>query len=119
MYCGACVKACHLAAIKVERTDVHHTEIPDTPWASQWRDAIESLKTGVRKGVDRAVFRETETLKAQKFTGIEPPCTDEEALAAVQAKIDSLMPALKSAKVRKLWETDSPENAAADREKEN
>jgi 4Fe-4S ferredoxin len=113
MYCGACVKACHLAAIKVERTDVHHTEIPETPWASQWRDAIESLKTGVRKGVDHAVFRETETFKAQKFMGVEPPCTDEEALAAVQAKIDSLMPALKSAKVRKLWETDSPENAAA------
>ncbi|AAM06246.1 TPA: 4Fe-4S binding protein [Methanosarcina acetivorans] len=113
MYCGACVKACHLGAIKVERTDVHHTKIPDTPWASQWRDAIESLKTGVRKGVDRAVFRETETLKAQKFMGIEPPCTDEEALAAVQAKIDSLIPALKSAKVRKLWETDSPESTAA------
>ncbi len=108
MYCGACVKACHLDAIKVERTDVHHTEIPDTPWATQWRDAIESLKTGSRKGVDRAVFRETETLKAQKFMGIEPPCTDEEALAAVQAKIDSLIPVLKSAKVRKLWETDSP-----------
>jgi 4Fe-4S ferredoxin len=63
--------------------------------------------------VDRAIFRETETLKAQKFMGIEPPCMDEEALAAVQAKIDSLMPALKSAKVRKLWETDSPENAVA------
>ncbi|AKB29276.1 Polyferredoxin protein MvhB [Methanosarcina siciliae T4/M] len=112
MYCGACVKACHLGAIKVERTDVHHTEIPDTPWASQWKDAIESLKTGVRKGVDRAVFRETETLKAQKFMGIELPCTDEEALAAVQEKIDSLMPVLKSAKVRKLWETDSPESTA-------
>ena len=59
-YCGACVKACHLDAIKVERTDVHHTEIPETPWAAQWKDAIESLKTGVRKGVDRAVIRETE-----------------------------------------------------------
>ncbi len=112
-YCGACVKACHLAAIKVDRTDVHHTDIPDTPWAAQWRDAIESLKTGVRKGVDRAVFRETETFKGQKFMGIEPPGVNEEMLAAVQAKINALMPALKSAKVRKLWETDSPENAAA------
>lgn len=112
-YCGACVKACHLDAIKVERTDVHHTEIPETPWAAQWRDAIESLKTGVRSGVDRAVFRETETLKAQKFMGIEPPAVDEEMLAAVQAKLDALMPALRSAKVRKLWETDSPENAVA------
>jgi 4Fe-4S ferredoxin len=97
----------------VDRTDVHHTEIPDTPWAAQWRDAIESLKTGVRKGVDRAVFRETETLKGQKFMGIEPPELNEEMLACVQAKIDALMPALRNAKVRKLWETDSPENAAA------
>lgn len=112
-YCGACVKACHLDAIKVERTDVHHTEIPDTPWAAQWRDAIESLKTGVRKGVDRAVPRETETLKAQKFMGITPPGVDEEMLAAVQTKLEALMPALRSAKVRKLWETDSPKNAAA------
>ena len=45
--------------------------------------------------------------------GIEFPCIDEETLAAVQAKIDALMPALKSAKVRKLWETDSSENTAA------
>ena len=45
--------------------------------------------------------------------GIEPPSIDEEMLAAVQAKIDALMPALKSAKVRKLWETDAPKNAAA------
>jgi 4Fe-4S ferredoxin len=112
-YCGACVKACHLAAIKVDRTNVHHTDIPDTPWAAQWRDAIESLKTGVRKGVDRAVFRETEKFKGQKFMGIEPPSVNEEMRAAVQAKINALMPALKSAKVRKLWETDSPENAAA------
>ncbi|HHV24827.1 MAG: 4Fe-4S binding protein [Methanosarcina sp.] len=112
-YCGACVKACHLDAIKVERTDVYHTEISETPWAAQWRDAIESLKTGVRSGVDRAVFRETETLKAQKFMGIEPPAVDEEMLAAVQAKLEALMPALRSARVRKLWETDSPENAVA------
>src|SRR5690606_12870494 len=107
-YCGACVKACHLDAIKVERTEIHHTEIPDTPWAAQWRDAIEALKTGVRKGVDRAVPRETETLKAQKFMGIEPPGVDEELLAAVQAKLEALMPALRNAKIRKLWETDSP-----------
>lgn len=112
-YCGACVKACHLDAIKVERTDVHHTEIPDAPWATQWRDAIESLKTGVRKGVDRAVPRKTETLKAQKFMGITPPGVDEKMLAAVQARLEPLMPALRSAKVRKLWETDSPKNAAA------
>jgi 4Fe-4S ferredoxin len=111
-YCGACVKACHLDAIKLERTDIHHTEIPETPWASQWKDAIASLKTGVRKGVDRAVFRETESLKGQKFMGIEPPSINEQMLAAVQAKIDDLMPALKSAKVRKLWETDTPKNAA-------
>ncbi|AKB24937.1 Polyferredoxin protein MvhB [Methanosarcina sp. MTP4] len=109
-YCGACVQACHLQAIKVERTEVHHTEIPETPWAAQWRDAIDSLKTGVRSGVDKAVFRETETLKAQKFLGVEPPEVDEERLAAVQAKIDSLMPALKNAKVRKLWEKDTAEN---------
>lgn len=112
-YCGACVKACHLDAIKVERTEVNHTEILATPWAAQWKDAIESLKTGVRKGVDRAVPRETEALKAQKFMGIEPPSVNEEMLAAVQAKIDALMPALKSAKVRKIWETECPEKAAA------
>jgi 4Fe-4S ferredoxin len=112
-YCGACVKACHLNAINLERTDVHHTEIPETPWAGQWRDAIASLKTGVRKGVDRAVFRETEGFKTQKFLGIEPPGVNAEMLAAVQAKIDALMPALKSAKVRKLWETDTPKNTAA------
>ncbi len=109
-YCGACVQACHLQAIKVERTEVHHTEIPETPWAAQWRDAIDSLKTGVRSGVDKAVFRETETLKAQKFLGVEPPEVDQARLAAVQAKIDSLMPALKNAKVRKLWEKDTAEN---------
>ncbi len=112
-YCGACVKACHLAAIKVDRSDVHHTDIPDTPWATQWRDAIESLKTGVRKGVDRSVFRKIDILKGQKFMGIEYPSINEEILAAVQAKIDALIPALKSAKVRKLWETESPKNAAA------
>jgi 4Fe-4S ferredoxin len=112
-YCGACVKACHLAAIKLERTDVHHTEIPDAPWAAQWKDAIESLKTGVRNGVDRAVARKTEVLKAQKFLGVKPPDVDQLKLEAVQARLELLMPALKSAKVRKLWEKDSAENALA------
>jgi len=45
--------------------------------------------------------------------GIEFPCIDEETLAVVQAKIDSLMPVLKSARVRKLWETDSSEKTTA------
>ena len=45
--------------------------------------------------------------------GIEPPDVDEIMLAAVQAKLEALMPALRNAKVRKLWETDSPKNAAA------
>ncbi|MDI9394255.1 MAG: hypothetical protein QM426_02050 [Euryarchaeota archaeon] len=107
------MKACHLAAIKVERTDVHHSDIPETHLSTQWKDLIDSLKTSVMNGVDRAVFRKTENLKAQKFMGIEPPCTDEEALAAVQEKINALMPALRSVKIRKLWETGSPENTAA------
>jgi len=45
--------------------------------------------------------------------GIEPPGVDEELLAAVQAKLEALMPALRNAKIRKLWETDSPKNVAA------
>jgi len=106
-YCGACVKACHVEAIKVERTAVNHTEIPASPWASQWKDAFESLKTGVRSGVDRAVPRKTETLKAQKFTGIEFPEVDEAKLAAVEKRLEAVMPALKNARVRKLWEKDS------------
>lgn len=112
-YCGACVNACHVNAIKVERTAINHTEIPASPWASQWKDAIESLKTGVRSGVERAVDRKTETLKAQKFTGVEFPEVDEAQLAAVREKIESVMPALKSARVRKLWEKDSTEKTLA------
>ena len=51
-YCGACVNACPDDVMKVKRDKVHHSKIPDKPWASQWNDAIASILGEVRKRPD-------------------------------------------------------------------
>ena len=45
-YCGACVNACHVDVMRVDRTKVNHTHIPESPWANQWKEGIRSMLTG-------------------------------------------------------------------------
>ena len=52
IFCGACEKACPVSAIEVQRSDVRHTEIKETPWAEEWKEAISAIKTGERKRPD-------------------------------------------------------------------
>ncbi|MCK7515660.1 MAG: 4Fe-4S binding protein [Desulfobacterales bacterium] len=49
IFCGACEKACPVSAIEVQRSDVRHTEIKETPWAEEWKQAISAIKTGERQ----------------------------------------------------------------------
>jgi len=110
-YCGACEKACHVKAICVKRTAAKHTEIKDTPWAKEWKDAIICLTTSerIRPDVSR-------TLKVEKSERkVEPPVAIPEVngkLALVNVRISKLMPLLSSKQVRRAWEKKDAKVAA-------
>jgi 4Fe-4S ferredoxin len=46
IFCGACALACPVSAIEVKRTGVSTTEVKETPWAEEWKQAISSIITG-------------------------------------------------------------------------
>ena len=108
-YCGACANACHLDVVRVSRSKVNHTDIPDSPWASQWRDALESLLTAKRHYPDTSHALIVGEELPKEYVEFELPEMDESLKKVVREQIQKVMPSLKSVKIRKMWESEPPE----------
>ena len=111
-YCGACVNACPKDVMRVVRTDVNHTDIPDSPWASQWRDAIESMVTTVRKFPDISRAIEVEPEPAKEHVEIEMPVIDPSHLESARKRLERTKPLLNNIKFRKVVESEGPEKVS-------
>jgi len=110
--CGACELACPVSAIDVQRSGVHHTEVKDTPWAEEWKEAISAIKTGERKipDVSKTVYPpaiERGPLPAPEKIEIDP-----ELLKMVDEALSPLETVLKKPKVRQILEHELPVQAA-------
>ncbi len=111
-YCGACVNACPKDVMRVVRTQVNHTKIPDSPWASQWRDAIDAMVTSQRKfpNISRAIEAEPEP--AKEHVEVEVPEIDPAYLEAARKRLDKAKPLLLNAKFRKVIESEGQEKVS-------
>jgi 4Fe-4S ferredoxin len=107
IYCGACENACPENVMSVKRTQVHHTKIPDAPWAAQWEDAIESMITSKRKYPDASRTIEVEKEPPKEHEEIEFPEINESLLKAARERIKSTKPALKNINIRRKWEKET------------
>jgi len=101
IYCGACVNACPKDVMKISRSEVSHTDIPDSPWAGQWRDAVGSIKTGERHYPDISRTLETEKEPPRKHVEVEMPDIDPSYLEAAKKRLEKAGSLLSSAKYRK------------------
>lgn len=111
-YCGACEKACHVKAIGVKRTDAKHTNVMDSPWAEDWKNAILCLTTSERKRPD--VSHTLLVEKAEKKNGPKhiKPEVDLELRASVDERIKKLSSILDNKKARHTWEKKDAVTAA-------
>lgn len=112
-YCGACVNACHVDVMRVSRDKVNCTDIPDSPWASQWKDAVESMVTSKRNNPDLSRTLEVEKEPPREHVEVVVPKIDESLLSAARERIEKAMPAFKNVKIRRTWECKSAEEVRA------
>jgi len=105
IYCGACVNACPKDVMTVSRSEVAHTEIPDSPWADQWRDAIDSMITGKRKLPDTSRTLEVGKEAPREHVEVEFPEVDGSLLKLAKERIEKARPVLTSPKIRKMLES--------------
>lgn len=111
--CGACAKACPVEAIDVSRSKVSHTAIAETPWASEWKEAISSILTGERQRPDVSLAVSPPEIERPPLPMPERPKIDPELLKLVDEAISSLEPVLKKPKVRQIMEHETPVEASA------
>jgi len=104
IFCGACEKACPILAIEVERSDVSHTEVKETPWAEEWKEAICSIKTGERKRPDVSGTVFPPDIERIPLPAPEKPKVDLELQRLVDEALKPLVPLLKKPKVRQILE---------------
>jgi 4Fe-4S ferredoxin len=111
--CGACANVCPVLAIDVKRSQVHHTEVKDTPWAYEWKDAISSLisREKQRPDVSGAVAPPLKEKPPQPK--IEMLDRDPELLSLVEKALSPLAPFLEKPRVRQILEREPPEKASA------
>ena len=102
--CGACVKACPVSAIDVGRSKVRHTEIKDTPWANEWKDAISSIVTGEKKRPDVSGAVAPPEIERLPLAKIEMPMRDPELQRLVEEALRPVGPILKKPKTRFIME---------------
>ncbi len=111
IFCGACEKACPVSAIAVERSDVRHTEIKETPWAEEWKQAISAIKTGERLRPDVSGAVSPPEIDRQPMPAPEKPKIDEQLLRLVDEALSPLDDLLKKPKVRQILERDPAKEA--------
>ncbi|MCX6681347.1 MAG: 4Fe-4S binding protein [Methanothrix sp.] len=112
IFCGACEKACPVFAIKVERSDVRHTEIKETPWAEEWKQAISAIKTGERLRPDVSGTVSPPEIERQPLQAPEKPKIDPELMRLVNEALSPLEALLRKPKVRQIFERESAEEAS-------
>ena len=112
IFCGACEKACPVSAIQVERSDVRHTEIKDTPWAEEWKQAISAIKTGERLRPDMSRMVSPPDIKRQSLSAPEKPKIDPELMRLVNAALGPLESLLRKPKIRQILERETAEEAS-------
>ncbi len=111
-YCGACEKACHVKAIGVKRTATKHTEILDTPWAKEWKDAIVCLTTNERERPDVSHTLSVEKAERKVESPVAMPEVNGTFRKLVDERISELLPLLESKQVRRSWEMKEAKVAA-------
>jgi len=111
IFCGACEKACPVSAIAVERSDVRHTEIKETPWAEEWKQAISAIKTGERLRPDVSGAVSPPEIERQPMPAPEKPKIDAQLLRLVNEALNPLEDLLKKPKVRQILEKEPAEEA--------
>jgi 4Fe-4S ferredoxin len=111
--CGACANVCPVLAIVVKRSKVHHTEVKDTPWAYEWKDAISSLisREKQRPDVSSAVAPPLKEKPPQPK--IEMLDRDQELLSLVEKALSTLATILEKPRVRQILEREPPEKASS------
>ncbi|MDF1533698.1 MAG: ferredoxin, partial [Methanosarcinaceae archaeon] len=87
--------------------------IPDSPWASQWKDAVESMVTLKRNIPDISRTLEVEKEPPRKHVEVVMPEFDKSLLNAARERIEKAMPAFKNVKIRRTWECKPAEEARA------
>ncbi|MDK2825316.1 MAG: 4Fe-4S ferredoxin [Methanolobus sp.] len=108
-YCGACVNACPKDVMTVSRTKVNHTPVPDSPWAEQWKDAIDSMITGKRKHPDVSRTLEVEPEAHKEHVELELPQVDGSLLKLAKERIEKAKPLLDNVKIRMMIEKEDSE----------
>lgn len=106
IFCGACVNACHCYAIEVDRVGVSHTPIKETPWAEEWKEAISSITTKVRKRPDVSGAVNPPDIEKLPLPRIEAPERDPELLRRINEQLDKVNLVINKPKVRAIWERD-------------
>lgn len=112
IFCGACEKACPVSAIEVDRSDVRHTDIKETPWAEEWKEAISAIKAGSRKRPDVSGAVSPPEIARQPLPAPEKPKIDPDLLRMVDEALKPLDEILKKPKVRQILEKEPPEEAS-------
>ncbi len=110
--CGACANACHLFGIDVSRTNVSHTPVKETPWASEWKDAIRAILTGEKRRPDISRALSPPAVERPPPVVIEMPKRDPDALRLVDESLSGIEDVMRKPKVRYLWERAPADEAA-------
>ena len=113
IFCGACALACPVSAIDVKRTGVSTTEVKETPWAEEWKEAISSIVTGERKLPDVSQAVAPPAIERAPLPLPEKPKVEPELLRLVGERLKPLEPMLRKPKVRSIMERETPEEASA------
>ena len=113
IYCGACAKACPVFAIDVERSGVRHTDIKETPWASEWKDAISSIVSGEKKRPNVTMAVAPPEIERPALPKIVMPVRDPRLQRLVEEALQPVVPMLKKPKVRFIMEREPAQVASA------
>ena len=107
IYCGACENACWVNAIKVERSNVHHTDIKEGyPWTKNWQRAIDAIlgKKRDRPDLSRVVSAEKVVKEEKRRIKEEKPDIDKKYVDEALERIKNVASTLANKRVRFFWE---------------